>query len=103
MGRDRRRFRPNLLIAGVEGLAERGWPGSRLRVGEALLEVRWLCKRCVITTTDPDTAALDPGVLRRINAELDGRFALNCDVAKGGRVAVGDPVELVTAGAARIR
>jgi uncharacterized protein len=46
MGRDRRRFRPNLLIEGVEGLAERDWPGSRLRVGEALLDVRWLCLRC---------------------------------------------------------
>jgi hypothetical protein len=95
MGRDRRRFRPNLLIEGVEGLAERDWPGSRLRVGEALLDVRWLCRRCVMTTLDPDTAARDAAVLRRINVELKGLFALNCDVARPGRVAVGDRVELV--------
>jgi uncharacterized protein len=95
MGRDRRRFRPNLLIEGVEGLAERTWPGSRLRVGEALLDVRRVCKRCVITTIDPDRAAIDPDVLRRINAELEGRFALNCEVVEPGRVAVGDTVELI--------
>ena len=34
---DRRRFRPNLLIAGVPGLAERGWEGRRLRVGEVVV------------------------------------------------------------------
>jgi uncharacterized protein len=95
MRKDRRRFRPNVLIEGVEGLAERAWPGSRLRVGEALLDVRWLCERCVMTTLDPDTAEVDVGVLRRVNAELDGRFALNCDVAEPGRVAVGDAVELI--------
>jgi uncharacterized protein len=95
MGRDRRRFRPNLLIEGVEGLAERDWPGSRLLVGEALLEVRWLCRRCVMTTLDPDTAVRDQDVLRRINLELGGLFALNCDVARPGRIAVGDRVELV--------
>jgi uncharacterized protein YcbX len=71
MGRDRRRFRPNFLIEGVEGLAERTWPGSRLQVGDALLDVARVCKRCVITTIDPDSAAVDPDVLRRINAELE--------------------------------
>jgi uncharacterized protein YcbX len=95
MRKDRRRFRPNLLVEGVEGLAERDWPGSRLRVGEVLLAVRWLCERCVMTTLDPDTADVDPDVLRRVNAELDGLFALNCDVVEPGRVAVGDAVELV--------
>ena len=95
MRKDRRRFRPNVLIEGVEGLAERAWPGSRLRVGEALLDVRWLCERCVMTTLDPDTAEVDVGVLRRVNAELDGRFALNCNVVEPGRVAVGDAVELI--------
>jgi uncharacterized protein len=94
VGRDRRRLRPNLLIEGAEGLAERNWPGSLLRVGGALLDVRRVCKRCVITTIDPDSAEVDPDVLRRINAELDGRFALNCDVAEPGRVVVGDEAEL---------
>jgi uncharacterized protein len=47
-----------------------------------------------MTTLDPDTAARDPHMLRRINLELKGLFALNCDVARPGRIAVGDRVEL---------
>lgn len=95
LGVDRRRLRPNILIAGVEGLAERDWPGGRLRVGSALLDVEKVCKRCVMTTLDPDTQAVTPDVLRTINRDYDGRFALNCCVAEPGEVAVGDPVELL--------
>ncbi len=95
LGVDRRRLRPNLLIAGVEGLAERDWPGGRLRVGGALLDVEKVCKRCVMTTLDPDTQAVSPDVLRTINRDYDGRFALNCWVLEPGEVALGDPVELL--------
>jgi uncharacterized protein YcbX len=95
LGVDHRRLRPNILIAGVEGLTERDWPGGRLRVGGAVIDVEKVCKRCVMTTLDPDTQAVSPDVLRRINADYDGRFALNCWVAQPGEVAVGDPVELI--------
>ncbi len=95
LGVDRRRLRPNLLIAGVEGLAERDWPGGRLRVGGALLDVEKVCKRCVMTTLDPDTQAVSPDVLRTINRDYDGRFALNCWVLEPGEVALGDRVELL--------
>jgi len=95
MGADRRRFRPNLLIEGVEGLAERSWPGSSLRVGTASVAVRRICERCVMTTIDPVSLEVDAEVLRRIKAELEGRFALNCEVGAPGRVAVADPVDLV--------
>ena len=43
---------------------------------------------------DPDTGDLNPDVLRRINREFDGRVALNCWVARGGEIRIGDPVEL---------
>ena len=33
VGYDRRRLRPNIVIGGVPGLAERGWEGKRIRVG----------------------------------------------------------------------
>ncbi len=95
LGVDRRRLRPNLVIGGVEGLAERGWPGRRLRIGEAVIDVEKLCLRCVMTTIDPDTFGVAPDVLRRINADHDGRFALNCWVAQPGTIRVGDPVELI--------
>jgi uncharacterized protein YcbX len=95
LGLDRRRFRPNILVAGVEGLAERAWPGRRARIGEAIVAFQKLRGRCVMTTYDPDTLEQDPGVLRRIVRKMDGRLALDTYVVQPGRIAVGDPVELL--------
>src|SRR5438874_1372025 len=82
-----RRLRPNLVIAGVEGLAERGWEGRRLRIGRALVEAVTLRRRCIMTTFDPDTAVQDVEVLKKIHRELDGRLALDCQVVDPGLVA----------------
>src|SRR5436190_1180418 len=82
MGFDSRRFRANILIGDVEGLAERDWPGKRLRIGEAVLAPRHLRGRCVMTTYDPDTLKQDPSVLRRIVNELDGTLGLDTSVER---------------------
>jgi uncharacterized protein YcbX len=95
LGADRRRLRPNVVIAGVEGLAERDWPGRRLRLGETVIEVATVRRRCIMTTFDPDTLKQDLSVLRRINKEFGGRMALDCDVVQPGKLAVGDVVELL--------
>jgi uncharacterized protein YcbX len=95
LGVDRRRLRPNLVINGVEGLAERRWPSRRLRIGEALISVAKLRGRCVMTTYDPDTLVQDAGVLRRIVRDFGGRMALDCGVVEPGRIRVGDPVEVL--------
>lgn len=97
LGVDHRRLRPNIVIGGVGGLAERGWPGHRLRIGEAVAAVAKLRSRCVMTTYDPDTLEQDLSVLRRIASEFGGQMALDCAVDREGRVAVGDPVELLEA------
>jgi uncharacterized protein YcbX len=94
-GRDFRRLRPNLVIAGVEGLAEREWQGRAIRVGRAVVGLADLRGRCVMTTWDPDTQAQDAGVLRDIARRFDGRLCLNAAVLKPARVAVGDEVELL--------
>src|ERR1700687_3935228 len=36
-GHDGRRLRPNIVIGGVDGLAEREWPGGRLRIGQGAI------------------------------------------------------------------
>jgi uncharacterized protein YcbX len=95
LGVDRRRFRPNLLIGGVDGLAEREWEGRRLAVGGAIIFAVDLRARCIMTTFDPDTGEQDTGVLKRIHRELDGTLALNCRVEKPGPIRVGDPVRLL--------
>ena len=94
LGVDHRRLRPNIVVEGVEALAERGWPGHRLRIGAVLIEVAKLRHRCVMTTYDPDTQAQDLSVLKRIVDEFGGRLALDCDVVESGTIAVGDRVEL---------
>ena len=95
LGVDGRRLRPNIVVSGVEGLAERQWPGRRLRVGQALIDLVKLRGRCVMTTYDPDTQAQDLGVLRRIAHEFGGRMALDASVVQGGTITVGDVVTLI--------
>lgn len=95
LGVDRRRLRPNILIAGVPGLAERDWPGRALQIGRAAIGIRQLRQRCVMTTFDPDTLVQDVAVLRRIYEQFDGTMALDCDVIAPGPLAPGDHAALV--------
>ncbi len=95
LGYDGRRLRPNLVIGGAEGLAEREWEGRALRIGEVVIGVESLRTRCIVTTIDPDTGAQDLDVLRRIHREFGTKVALNCWVAEPGILRVGDPVEVV--------
>jgi len=101
-GRDVRRLRPNIVIGGVEGLAERQWEGAELRIGAAVIWLDSLRSRCPMTTVDPDTLERDPEVLKDIGRRFRGRIALNADVLRPGTVRVGDAVELVLPVAAAI-
>jgi uncharacterized protein YcbX len=94
-GRDVRRLRPNLMIGGVEGMAERTWPGATLRLPEAEVSLADLRRRCVMTTYDPESAEQDPAVLRDIVRRFRGQLCLNAAVTRAGRVEVGHSIELV--------
>ena len=94
-GRDVRRLRPNIVIAGVDGLAEFGWAGAELHIGDAVIALDSRRGRCPMTTVDPDTLERDPDVLRDIGRRFGGRLALNAAVEAPGRIRVGDPVRLV--------
>ena len=91
-GRDVRRLRPNILIGGVEGMAERLWESAQLRIADTLVRLGALRGRCPMTTVDPDTLERDPEVLRDIGRRFGGRLALDADVVRGGSVRVGDAV-----------
>lgn len=95
VGVDYRRFRPNVVIAGAEGLAEVDWPGWGLRAGGVVIGVRNRRSRCVMTTFDPDTLEQDIGVFRHIYRDFGGEVALDCWVVEPGTLREGDPVELV--------
>jgi uncharacterized protein len=94
-GRDVRRLRPNIVIGGVDGLAEREWPGAQLHIGDAVVRLDSLRGRCHMTTIDPDTLEVNPAVLRDIVQRFDNRLALNAEVMRPGTIRVGDPVRLV--------
>ena len=94
-GHDRRRLRPNLVIGGVDGMAEREWPGCALRIGKVLIGVQDLRQRCIMTSFDPDTLVQDRNITRSIFQRFGGDLALDCFVIEGGDVALGDAVELL--------
>lgn len=99
-GRDVRRLRPNILIAGVDGVAERSWPGAALHIGapdradHVVIRVDALRGRCAMTIVDPDTLVLDHEVLRDIGRRFGGKLALDADVTRPGTVHVGDHVQV---------
>lgn len=51
-----RRFRPNLVVTAERPFAEDEW--GRIRIGGVQLDVGWPCKRCVLTTVDPETGKI---------------------------------------------
>ena len=95
-GHDGRRLRPNLVIGGVEGLAEREWPGQCLHIGDVIIGIQDLRGRCIMTTLDPDSLKQDRQVLKEITQKFGGTLALNCYVIQGGEIRVGDAVALVS-------
>jgi uncharacterized protein YcbX len=94
-GYDLRRLRPNIVISGVDELAERHWEWSLLAAGDAVIALADLRGRCIITTWHPDTLTQDVDVLRRIRKHFDGTLALNAWAGREGHVAVGDQAEIL--------
>lgn len=91
---DHRRLRPNILLAKVDGLTERDWPGRIIKIGDVRIQAVKLRARCVMTTFDPDTQQQDKSVLIKIIRNLDGTAALDCSVIQRGVIRVGDAVEI---------
>lgn len=91
------RFRPNLVIAGCPAHAEDTWP--RLRIGAVTFRAAGPCARCVVTTTDQQTAARGPEPLRTLASyrrdSSDStlvNFGQNLIHEGAGVLHVGDPV-----------
>ena len=89
---DRRRFRANLYVDGLEPEEELRWLGRVIRAGDAELEVVDRCERCKVITMDPDTTEATPALLRVLVERHDERLGMYCRVMRPGRVSVGDLV-----------
>ena len=99
---DERRFRMNITldVAG-EGFVENTWPGGRVAIGDSVqLHVAMADPRCALTTLAQPGLALDPEVLRTMNAHnrlptLIGEqpcAGVYASVLEEGEVRVGDQV-----------
>jgi uncharacterized protein YcbX len=93
------RFRPNLVVETGVPFAEDAWLGRRLQVGEVVLRVVKPCGRCIVTTTDQETAEREREPLRTLarHRNFDQRlvFGMNLVPDTVGSVAVGDEVTLL--------
>ncbi|MEV7990380.1 MOSC N-terminal beta barrel domain-containing protein [Streptomyces sp. NPDC086077] len=91
------RFRPNVVVGGTAPWAEDHW--RRIAVGEVEFRVAKMCGRCVVTTTDQDTAerGREPlrtlGRHRRIRGSLV--FGQHLVPRSPGTIRVGDPVRVL--------
>lgn len=83
-----RRFRPNVL---VEGLDENELVGRRLAIGSVVLDVMKRIDRCVMVTR-PQPGGIEPdmSVLRTVMRESEGFLGVGALVAEGGEFVVGD-------------
>ena len=87
---DRRRFRANFYLDGLEPEEEVRWVGHRIRAGSAVLEVVKRCERCAVVTRDPETTVASPELLRLLAQTRETSMGVYCRVVTPGIVAVGD-------------
>ncbi|MFI8521951.1 MOSC domain-containing protein [Streptomyces sp. NPDC085481] len=91
------RFRPNVVVDGTAPWAEDGW--RRLSIGEVTFRVARSCGRCVVTTTDQQTAERGKEPLRTLaRHRKDGSrliFGQNLVPEGRGVVKVGDEVRIL--------
>lgn len=91
---DVRRFRPNIVVDGeLEGLAEQEWLGGALRSGDVTMRVEIPTIRCTIPLREQAGVAADPQVMKTVSRHGDRSFGVYADVASGGTLHVGAPVD----------
>ncbi|GAA2475451.1 MOSC domain-containing protein [Streptomyces longisporus] len=88
------RFRPNVVVAGTAAWAEDDW--SRIAIGEVTFRVAKICGRCVVTTTDQNSAVRGKEPLATLgrHRRIDGKLAFGQNLVplSPGTIRVGDPV-----------
>lgn len=90
------RFRANLYIDGLASWEETGWPGRRLAIGGARLEILKMTDRCAATGVEPGTGRRDMDLVQTLRLNFGH---IDCGVyarvVQGGRVATGDAISLI--------
>lgn len=87
---DRRRFRANFYVEGLEPWVERGWVGKTLRLGQVRFRVVDETIRCGATTVNPANAARDLNVPKLLERAYGHMFCgVYLDALDSDEIAVG--------------
>lgn len=90
------RFRPNFVFSGGNPFEEDNW--KEFRIGNVNFKAVKPCARCVITTTNQDTAERSNEPLKTLSTyrKLDNKvmFGMNVVCFNNGNVSVGDKIYL---------
>lgn len=94
------RFRPNLLVRGVEACkdaVEDGWIGRRIAIGDAILRIDSRTVRCAMPARGQAWRGLaaEAAMTRALVQCCDRRLGVNVLVESEGRVRAGDAVRLL--------
>ena len=91
------RFRSNIAVDGIGAWGEQAWVGRTLRVGDVAFDVAAPVTRCLATHAHPLTGQRDLPIMKTLlglhRAERP-TFAVMMTSDRGGRIRVGDAVEL---------
>lgn len=101
-------FRPNLVVTGAAAWDEDSW--KVIRIGEVVFDVAKPCSRCIFTTVSPERGQKHPAgepleTLKRFRTALDNGdvdFGQNLIPRSSGAIRVGDEVEILARGPARV-
>lgn len=91
---DVRRFRPSVLVDGApDGLAEQGWVGCTVALGEVGVRVEIPTVRCTVPLrAQVGGLPADPAVVRAVSRVGDRCLGVYAEAVRSGVVRVGDPV-----------
>jgi len=93
---DQLRFRANVYVSGTKPWEELSWVGREIALGPVRLKVVDRIGRCAATNVDPATAERDMNLPLALQRAFDhGDMGIYAKVIDGGRIAKGDPLDLV--------
>jgi uncharacterized protein YcbX len=95
---DKRRFRANVYLDlhNAAGFSENELVGRRVRIGSKVaVSILERDPRCQMITLDPDNAAPNPEVLRRVTRAHEGTAGVYGAVLAEGTIRAGDPIEVL--------
>lgn len=89
------RWRSNLWLDGMKPWEEFELVGKSLKIGEAQLEVIEPIKRCLATTSNPETGERDADTLGALKSLGHQDFGIHARVIEGGEIKLGDTLQVL--------